>query len=119
MINKQQIPLSLAENRFDIISSAINKTSINCHFNNSIFFNNYSLNSPSSYYDTNTGIYYNFIKADKYILIENENYFMKMYHIIYNNLGFFFCKVSEELQNYLNKDNIYIQINNLYKEMIS
>ena len=118
-INKKQIPLSLAENRFDIISSAINKTSFNSHFNNSIFFNNYSLNSPSSYYDTNTGIYYNFIKADKYLLIENENYYMKMYHIINNNLGIFFCKVSEELQNYLNKDNIYIQMNNIYNEMIS
>ena len=118
-INKNQIPLSLAENRFDIISSAINKTSINNHFNNSIFFNNTSLNNPSSYYDSNTGIYYNFIKADKVLLIENENFHMKMYHIIYKNLGLFFCKVSEELQEHLNKDNIYIQINSLYKELIS
>ena len=118
-INKKQIPLSLAENRFDIISSTINKTSINNHFNNSIFFNNGSLNSPSSYYDNNSGIYYNFIKGDKVLLIENENYHMKMYHLIYKNFGLFFCKVSEELKEHLSKDNIYIQINSLYKELIS
>ena len=118
-INKKQIPLSLAQNRFDIICSAINKTSINTHFNNSIFFNNYNLNNPCSFYDNNTGIHYNLLKADKVLLIQNDNYYMKMYHIICNNLGLIFCKVSEDLKKYLDKDNIYIQLNNLYKELIS
>ena len=118
-INKKQIPLSLAQNRFDIICSAINKTSINTHFNNSIFFNNYNLNNPCSFYDNNTGIHYNLLKADKVLLIQNDNYYIKMYHIICNNLGLIFCKVSEDLKKYLDKDNIYIQLNNLYKELIS
>ena len=77
-INKKQIPLSLAQNRFDIICSAINKTSINTHFNNSIFFNNYNLNNPCSFYDNNTGIHYNLLKADKVLLIQNDNYYIKL-----------------------------------------
>ena len=44
-INKKEIPLSLAENRFDIISALINKTAFTNYFSNSIFFNNYNQNN--------------------------------------------------------------------------
>ena len=118
-INNKEIPLSLAENRFDIISSALNKTIYNNYFSNSIFFNNYSTNNPCSYLDNNTGIYYNFIKVDKLLILENDKYYIKIYHILNNNLGLFFCKVSDEFSKYLNNDNFYIQFNNAYKETLS
>ena len=70
-ISKNEIPLSLAENRFDIISSILDKTAFNNCFNNSIFFNNYNQNNPSSYLDKKTGFFYNFIKPDKIITLEN------------------------------------------------
>ena len=118
-INKKEIPLSLAENRFDIISSLLNKTAFNNYFSNSIFFSNYNTNNPSSYFDKNTGYSYNFIKADKVLILEIEKHHVKLYHILNNNMSLFFCKVSDDFEKYLSKNNIYNQINNLYKETIS
>ena len=118
-ISKNEIPLSLAENRFDIISSILDKTAFNNCFNNSIFFNNYNQNNPSSYLDKKTGFFYNFIKPDKIITLENLKYKIKIYHILSNQIGLFFCKVTDELEKYLNKgDNIYTQLNNVYKESL-
>ena len=118
-INKKEIPLSLAENRFDIISAVLNKSAFNNFFSNSEFFNNFNINNPNSYLDKNTGIYYNFIKVDKLLIFENEKHHIKIYHILNNNIGLFFCNTHEEFENYLNKNNIYIQINNIYKETIA
>ena len=118
-INKKEIPLSLAENRFDIISALINKTSFTNYFSNSIFFNNYNTNNPGSYFDKNSGYSYNFIKADKILILENEKHHIKLYHILNNNMSLIFCKVSEDFEKYLSKNNIYTQINILYKEAIA
>ena len=118
-INKKEIPLSLAENRFDIISALINKTAFTNYFSNSIFFNNYNTNNPSSYFDKNSGYSYNYIKADQILILENEKHHIKLYHILSNNMSLVFCKVSKDFEKYLNKNNIYTQINSLYKETIS
>ena len=118
-INKKEIPLSLAENRFDIICSVLNMTTYNNYFSNSIFFNNYNISYPSSYYIKNTGIYYNFIKVEKMLVLENNKHHIKIYNILNNNVGVFFCKMSEEYEKDLSNNNIYIQINNLFKETIA
>ena len=118
-INKNEIPLSLAENRFDIISSLLDKATFNNCFNNSIFFNNYNQNDPGSYFDKNTRFYYNFIKSDKIIILENLKYNIKIYHILSNKIGLFFCKVTDEFEKYLNNnDNIYSKLNDVYKETL-
>ena len=91
----------------------------NDYFNNSTFFNNYNTNNPSSHFDKRTGYYYNFIKADKVLALENEKYHVKLYHILNNNMSLLFCKVFDDFEKYLTKNNIYNQINILYKEAIS
>ena len=117
-INNKEIPLSLAENRFDILSSVINKNLLNSLFNNLNFFNNYNLNISNSYLDENTGVYYNFIKAEKILIIENNKNHIKFCHIINNNLSLFLCKINSDISTFLNKNNIYIQLNDIYKEAL-
>ena len=119
-INTKEIPLSLAENRFDIICLSINKTSFNNYFSNSFFFNNYNNNNSNSFLDKNTNIYYNYIKVDKLIYLENDKYSIKIYHLLNDNTGLFFCKISEEFKKNLNSNNnIYTQFNTIYKETIA
>ena len=118
-INNKEIPLSLAENRFDILSTVINKTSFNNHFCNTSFFSNYNINYSNSYLDKKTGIYYNFIKAEKILILENDKYKIKFCHLLNNNLSLFFCKMNDDINKYLNKNNFYTQLNNIYKEALS
>ena len=118
-IKNTEIPLSIAENIFDILSCVINKTLINKNFSNSTIFNNYNTNNPCSYLDKNYGIFYNFIKPEKTYVLYNEKFRIKFYHIINNNMSLFICNINNDLLNYLNQNNIYIQINEIYKETIS
>ena len=119
-IKKDEIPITIAQNIFDILSCVINKNLIDNSFNNSYFFNNYNTNNPSSYLDKYTGIYYNFIKPQKIYVLQNEKYKIKFYHIINNNLSLFFCKITnDDIANYLNSNNIYIQMNEIYKQAIN
>ena len=118
-INNEELPLSLAENRFDIICTVLNKALFNNYFSNSNFFNNYSNNISVSYLDETRNIFYNFIKAEKILLLENEKYNIKFCHILNNNLGLFFCKTNKDFMKYLSKNNIYTQINNVYQNTVS
>ena len=52
-INNKELPLSLAENRFDILCTAINKILFTSYFSNTTFFNNYNNNDSNSYLDKN------------------------------------------------------------------
>ena len=118
-INNEELPLSLAENRFDIICTVLNKVLFNNYFSNSNFFNNYSNNISVSYLDETRNIFYNFIKAEKILLLENEKYNIKFCHILNNNFGLFFCKTNKDFMKYLSKNNIYTQINNVYQNTVS
>ena len=117
-IKSSEIPLSIAYNRFDILSCVMNSTIINNCFNNSIFFNNYNTNNPISYLDKDKNIFYNFIKPEKTYVLYNDKYRIKFYHIINNNMSLFICNINNELLDYLNKDNIYTQMNEIYKGAI-
>ena len=117
-IKKDEIPITIAQNIFDILSCVINKNMINNYFNNSFFFNNYNTNNPSSFFDKNTGIFYNYLKPEKIYVIQNEKYKIKFYLIINNNLGLFFTKINDDVLNNFTKENIYIQINEIYKEAV-
>ena len=118
-INNKELPISLGKNIYDISSVVLNKTVFNNYFNNLFFFNNYNNNDSNSFFDKNAGIFYNYIKAKKMLLLENEKYNTKFCHIISNNLSLFFCRINDDLNKYLNKNNIYNQINNIYKETLS
>ena len=115
-IKKDEIPLTIAKNIFDILSCAINKKIVDNYFNNTIFFNNYNTNNPSSYLDKDSGIFYNYIKPEKIYVLKNEKYKMKFYQIINNNISLFFCSINTNALNHLNNNNIYIQMNEIYKE---
>ena len=117
--NNKELPLSLAENRFDILCTVINKISYNNYFSSSTFFNNYNNNYSNSYLDKNTGIFYNFFKVDKLLILENDKYNIKFYQILNRNLSLFFCKINDEFYKYLNKSNTYTQINNIYKDTLT
>ena len=118
-VNNKELPISLGKNIYDISSVVLNKTLFNNYFNNLFFFNNYNNNDSNSFFDKNTGIFYNYIKAKKMLLLENEKYHTKFCHIISNNLSLFFCRTNDDLNKYLNKNNIYNQINNIYRETLS
>jgi hypothetical protein len=118
-INNKEIPLSLAENRFDILCTALNKTLFTSYFSNHNVFNNYNSNDSNSYLDKNSNIFYNYIKAEKVLLLENDKYNIKFCHILNNNISIFFCKMNEDFSKYVNKNNIYTQINNVYKDTLS
>ena len=117
-IKNSEIPLSIAYNRFDILSCVINSTILNNSFNNSIFFNNYNTNNPISFLDKNTNIYYNFLKPEKTYVLYNDKYRIKFYHIVNNNISLFLCNINNDLLDYLNKNNIYTQMNEIYKGAI-
>ena len=117
-INKKEIPITIAENRYDILSCVTNTTSINNSINNYSIYNNYNLNNPVSYVDEKTKIFYNFIKPENVYIISSQNYNISFYHIIMNNLSLFFCNLTKELSDFLEKDNIYNQINEVYRNTL-
>ena len=117
-IINSEIPLSIANNRFDILSCVINSTILNNYFSNSTIFNNYNTNNPISFLDKNTNIYYNFIKPEKIYVLYNDKHRIKFYHVVNNNISLFLCNMNNELLDYLNKNNIYTQMNELYKGAI-
>ena len=119
-IDNEEIPLSIAENRFDIVSFVINK-SINDILRNSYkLINNYNIYNSSSFLDESTGIYYNFMKPEKiYILSDNKNE-MNFYLISNNTYAVFFIQINnKEIKQYILKENVYIQINEILNELLS
>ena len=116
--NKEEMPLSLAENIYGITSTVINKAIVNNYFNNTNFFNNYNNNNANSFIDKNNNIYYNYIKGEKILIIKNDEYNLNFYHLLKNNLCLFFCALNDEFNSYLKKSNIYTQINDVYKKTL-
>ena len=117
-IKNNEIPITIAQNIFDILSVVINKTTINNYFNNHIIFNNYNLNEPNSFFDKNSNVFYNFIIPEKIIVFHNSKYKMNFYHIINKNLSLFFSNVNDDIIKFLTEKNIYVQINEIYKDTI-
>ena len=116
--NKEEMPLSLAENIYGITSTVINKAIVNNYFNNTNFFNNYNNNNANSFIDKNNNIYYNYIKGEKILIIKNDEYNLNFYHLLKNNLCLFFCALNDEFNSYLKKSIIYTQINDVYKKTL-
>jgi hypothetical protein len=118
-IKNNEIPITIAQNIFDILSIVINKTIINNNFNNSIIFNNYNLNDPNSFFDRNSNIFYNFIKPEKIVVLHNANYKMNFYHIINKNISLFFSNINDDIIKYLTEKNIYVIANEIYNDTIT
>ena len=119
-MSTEEIPLSAAENRYNMLSCILN-SNINTDFSNSNFFNNYNIYNSTSYLDKKTGIYYNFIKPEKIYVMFSENFDTIFYHIIHNNMALFFVQFNEnQKKNFFgDNNNIYAQIADIYKDLLN
>ena len=119
-INNDEIPLSIAENRFDIVSFVLNKTINDILRNSSKLINNYNIYNSSSFLDERSGISYNFMNVEKIYILYDEKNEIAFYIIDNNSYAIFFMQINnDEFKKYLFKDNLYLQINEIYKELIS
>ena len=119
-INNDEIPLSVAENRFDIVSFIFNKIINDILRNTSKIINNYNIFNSSSFLDEKTGVSYNFMNVEKAYLLYDEKNDINFYIIDNNSYAIFFTQISNnETKNFLFKKNLYLQINEIYKELIS
>jgi hypothetical protein len=119
-INKEEIPLSIAENRFDIFSCVLNNKVNETLNNSSKLTNNHSFFNSKSFLDKKTGIFYNYIKLEKIYVLKDEDDALNFYFIVNNSLSIFFIKFNnEEIKKNIFDKNIYIRINEIYKKLIS
>ena len=109
----------LNEDNENIVSCIINKYIVDNYFNSSNLFNNISIFNMNSYKLKNF-IYYNFIKPEKTYIIHNKKYLSDFYHIINKNLSFLFFELkNDEIKKYIyDESNIYLKINDLYKDFL-
>ena len=120
-IKNDEIPLSVAENRYDVMSFVLNKIINDVLKNSSSCINNYNIYNSSSFLDENTGFYYNFMKPEKIYLLYDEKNEINFYIIVNNNNSnaIFFIKFNnQEIKQYIFKQNLYIQINEIYNELL-
>ena len=118
-ITSDELPLSIAENRFDILSDVINKN-IHFNFSNSYIFNNFNIYNPTSYLDKSTNIFYNIIKAENIYVMFSQKFQLNIYHIINNNMAIFFAEINNSpLKKFIFNKNIYIQLNELYNDFLN
>ena len=109
-LNIKLLPISIAENTYNVKS---------CVLNNSIYKHLYVFNSNiSSYLMENNGIYYNYIKPP-FTIYYNKNKNCYFYQISNCIISLLICEINNELKEYLNMNNIYIQMNEIYKESIN
>ena len=119
-INNDEIPLSVAENRFDIISFIFNKIINDISKNTSKLINNYNIYNSNSFLDEKTGISYNFMKPEKIYILYDEKNEINFYIVVNNSFAVFFIQFnSNEIKRYIFKQNLYLQIDEIYKELIS
>ena len=106
-LNIKLIPISIAENTYNIKS---------CILNQSIFKNLNLFNSNKFSFQMENNIYYNYIEPPFTIYINSsKNY--SFYQISNDIISLIIFEIKNDLKDNLN--NIYIQINELYKETLN
>jgi hypothetical protein len=118
-ISNEEIPLSIAENRYDITCFVLNKLVNELTKNSATLLNNYNIYNSKSVLDESTGISYNFMKPEKMYLLYDEKNDISFYIIVNNSLAICFIQFNNEIKRTLFKRNIYIQINDIFNELLS
>ena len=120
-IDKNEIPLSAAENRFNIVGFVLNKLINNILINSSKLINNYNFFTSDSFFDENSGIYYNFIKSNNIYELYDDKRQLYFYTFNISNFSMLFIKFeNQEIEKgVLNGKNLYIQVNDIFKTLIS
>ena len=115
-IDKNELPLCLYKDYFHINSCLLNKNILDgFKLNNDC---NFSCNSFKLF---ENGAFYNYIK-NKVFSIYNKNLNINFYqieNISIKNLFLFFLEINNNIKEFLNEDNIYIQINEIYKDCLN
>ena len=120
-IDKNEIPLSAAEYRFNVVGFVINKFINNILMNSSKLINNYNFFTSDSFLEQNSGIYYNFIKSNNIYELYDDNGQFSFYIFINDNYAMFFIKFeNQEIEKEIfNGQNLYTQVNDIFKSLIS
>ena len=119
-IDKNEIPLSAAENRFNIIGFVLDKFINSILINSSKLINNYNFFNCDSFLDEVSGIYYNFMKPSIMFELSEESIQINCYIIVNGAFAIAFIKFKNDLiyEEILNKKNLYNQVNDIFKELI-
>ena len=120
-IDKNEIPLSAAENRFNIIGFVLDKIINSILINSSKLINNYNFFTCDSFLDEVSGIYYNFMRPSIMYELSDESIQINCYIIVNGTFAISFIKFDNNLiyEEILNKKNLYNQVNDIFKELIS
>ena len=120
-IDKNEIPLSAAENRFNVVGFVLNKLINNILINSSKLINNYNFFTSDSFLEENSGIYYNFIKSNNIYELYYDKKQFSFYIINNSNFAMFFIKFENQeiVKEILKGKNLYNQVNDLFKYLIS
>ena len=120
-IDKNEIPLSAAENRFNIIGFVLDKIINSILINSSKLINNYNFFSSDSFLDETTGIYYNFMKPFLLYELSDESIQINCYIIVNGSFAVIFIKFDDNMiyEEILNTKNLYNQVNDIFKDLIS
>ena len=120
-IDKNEIPLSAAENRFNIIGFVLDKIINSILINSSKLINNYNFFTCDSFLDEVSGIYYNFMRPSVMYELSDESIQINCYIIVNRTFAIAFIKFDNNLiyEEILNKKNLYNQVNDIFKELIS
>ena len=120
-IDKNEIPLSAAENRFNIIGFVLDKIINSILINSSNLINNYNFFTCDSFLDEVSGIYYNFMRPSIMYELSDESIQINCYIIANGKFAIGFIKFDDNLiyEEILNKKNLYNQVNDIFKELLS
>ena len=120
-IDKNEIPLSAAENRFNIIGFVLDKIINSILINSSNLINNYNFFTCDSFLDEVSGIYYNFMRPSIIYELSDESIQINCYIIVNGSFAIGFIKFDDNLiyEEILNKKNLYNQVNDIFKELLS
>ena len=119
-IDKNEIPLSAAENRFNIVGFVLDKLINSILINSSKLLNNYNYFNADSFFDEISGVYYNFMKSTLIYKLYDENIQINFYIIVNEMFANFFIKFeNQSIENeLLNGQNLYSLINDIMKNLI-
>ena len=119
-IDKNEIPLSIAENRFNILGFVLDKIINGILINSSKLVNNYNYFTADSFLDENSGIYYNFMKPSLIYELSDESIQINCYIIVKDSFAIAFVKFENNriYEEILNKKNLYKQVKDIFEDLI-
>ena len=120
-IDKNEIPLSIAQNIFKILGFILDNIINSILINSSKLINNYNYFTADSFLDSNSGFYYNFMKPALIYELSDESIEINCYIIVKESFAVAFIKFEDNMiyEEILNKKNIYKQVKDIFEDLIN